>query len=88
MGKADKLEYGYNLERTTLSIDEYFEIPPRNRWSGAYMRIKIYLPENAVIYIDEDIEDILDDYLGNGVYAYEAGGKYWEMTEEGLEELK
>jgi len=86
--KADNLEYNYELRGNTLYLDEYFSIPGGNRWSGASMKAKIYLPAGKIIYIDEDLEDILDDYLGNGIYAYEAGNNYWMITEDGLEEIK
>lgn len=87
MGKADKLEYSYHLDENILYLNEYFSIPEGNRWSGAYMKIKIYLPEGKIIFFEEEIEGILDDYLGNGVYAYEAGNEYWRMTEDGIEKI-
>ena len=62
-------------------------IPEGNRWSGAGMRVKIFLPKGKIIYVDEDLERILDDYLGNGVYAYEVGDNYWRFTDDGLEKL-
>ena len=85
--RADRLSYNYRLEMNSLYLDEFFTIPQGNRWSGANMRVKIYIPEGTVIFIDENMESILDDYLGNGVYAYETGGKYWMVTDSGLEKL-
>lgn len=86
--RADNLEYNYELRGNTLYLDEYFSIPEGNRWSGASLKAKIYLPEGKIIFIDEDLEEILDDYLGNGVYSYETGNNYFRITENGIEEIK
>ncbi|MCD4768739.1 MAG: hypothetical protein K8R35_01050, partial [Bacteroidales bacterium] len=83
--KADNLNYLFNISGRNLSLDEYFTIPEGNRWSGAYIKIKIYIPEGVSIFVEEDAEDIFDDYLGNGVYSYELGDKTWIMTGNGLE---
>ncbi|MEZ5011095.1 MAG: hypothetical protein R2744_05575 [Bacteroidales bacterium] len=86
--RADNLSYDYRLDENSLYLDEFFTIPEGNRWSGASMRVKIYIPEGTVIFIEEALESILDDYLGNGIYAYETGGKYWVVTPDGLEEIR
>ncbi len=83
--KADNLSYLYNISGNNLLLDEYFTIPEGNRWSGAYIKIRIYIPEGVSIYVQEDAEDVFDDYQGNGVYSYELGDKTWVMTDEGLE---
>ncbi len=83
--KADNLNYLFNITDNSLFLDEYFTIPEGNRWSGAYIKIKIYIPEGVSIFVEEDAEDIFDDYLGNGIYSYELGDKTWIMTNEGLE---
>lgn len=86
--KADNLEYGYSMKGNRLSLDQYFTIHPGNRWSGANLGIKIYIPEGMIIYIEENIENILDKHPGKGVYSWQTGGKYWRVTSRGLEEVK
>lgn len=86
--KADNLEYGYHMKGNRLSLDQYFTIPPGNRWSGANLGVKIYIPEGMIIYIEENIENILDKRPGKGVYSWQTGDKYWRVTSRGLEEAK
>ena len=86
--KADNLKYDYDMQGNKLSLDQYFTIPSGNRWSGATLNVKIYIPEGKIIYIDENIESILDGHPGKGVYSWETGGRYWRVTSWGLEESK
>jgi hypothetical protein len=86
--KADDLKYGYTIEDNTVGLDDYFTIPAGNRWSGANLRVRVYVPEGMIIYIDEDIEDILDERQGKGIYSWQTGGRYWRVVEGGLEEVK
>ena len=44
-------------------------------WPGVKIKIRFYLPEGYEIYIDEELEDLFEDYQGNGVYSYELGDK-------------
>jgi hypothetical protein len=88
MKKADNLEYNFDLRSNNLYLDEYFGIPTGNRWSGASLKVRVYLPEGKIVYIEEELENILDEYLGNGVYSYEVGGHFWRIGESGLEEIK
>lgn len=86
--KAENLIYNYRLDGNTIYLDEFFAIPEGNRWSGANLKVRIYLPAGKVIFVEESLEDIMDDYLGNGVYSYEVGDNYWKVTEDGLEEIR
>jgi len=88
MEKADNLDYGYNSVGDNILFDEYFTIPEGNRWSGAYIKVKLYIPEGKCLFIEEEIEDIFDSYIGNGVYSYELGDGYWRMTDKGLEKIE
>ena len=85
--KAEKLEYDVNISDGLIELDEYFTLPEGQRWSGAFVKIRLYIPENMVIYFDEDLEDIMhDNYFGCGLYSWEAGGRYWKMTDGVLED--
>jgi hypothetical protein len=86
--KADDLQYLYTIEENTLGLDNYFTIPAGNRWSGANLKVRVYVPEGMIVYIDEDIEEILDERQGRGIYSWQTGGRYWRVVEGGLEEVK
>lgn len=88
MKKADNLEYNYELRNNNLYLDEFFGIPAGNRWSGASLKVRVYLPQGKIVYLEEGLENVLDEHLGHGVYSYEVGGHYWMVGEFGLEEIK
>ena len=87
ISKAEKLIYDVNIEDDLVQLDEYFTLPPGKRWSGAFVKIRLYVPDNTIIHFQEDIETIIhDNYFGCGIYSWEAGDKYWLMTNGRLEE--
>lgn len=87
ISKAEQLVYEVDIENNTIELDEYFSLPPGRRWSGAFIKIRFYIPDNVTIHFDEVLEELMhDDYFGCGVYSWEAGGKYWKMTEGKLED--
>ncbi len=86
--QADDLIYNFKIEENTFLLDDYYTIPGGTMWPGVKIKIRFYLPEGYEIYIDEELEDLFEDYQGNGIYSYELGGKTWKMTEDGLAELK
>ncbi|MGM0667873.1 MAG: hypothetical protein ACQETA_11175, partial [Bacteroidota bacterium] len=87
ISKAEKLIYDVNIQDNTIRLDEYFTLPPGRRWSGAFIKIRLYIPDNMIVHFEEDLEILMhDDYFGCGVYSWEAGGKYWKMTEGKLED--
>jgi len=85
--KAESLIYNINIEGNIIVADEYFTVPPGNKWSGGFVKIKLYIPDNLTVFFDEDVEDIMhDDYFGCGLQSWEAGGRYWKMSEGQLKD--
>ena len=84
--KAESLVYNYKVSNDTIYLDEYYNIPTKYKWTGAYINIDLYLPEGTVIWFDKNSEDMFHDYVSNGIYSWEIGDKYWIWTEEGLKE--
>lgn len=85
--KAEKLNYDISIDDDLVKLDEYFSLSPGQKWLGAFIKIRFYIPDNMIIYFDEEIEELMhDDYFGCGVYSWRAGGKYWKMIEGRLEE--
>lgn len=82
--QADNIKYQLNLSDDNLLLDGFYTIPSGTMWPGANVKIRIYLNDGDRIFIDEEVEDLFEDYLGNGTYSYELGGHYWLMTEEGI----
>ncbi|MBS0011867.1 MAG: PspC domain-containing protein [Bacteroidales bacterium] len=85
--KAEKLIYDVRTDNDTLKLDEYFTLPEGERWSGAFIKIRLHIPDDKVIYFDEEVEKLMhDNYFGCGIYSWEAGGRYWKMTEGKLKD--
>lgn len=86
--QADDLIYNFEFDNDSFLFDDFYTIPGGTMWPGVKIKIRFYLPEGYEIFIDEELEDLFDEYQGNGVYSYELGDKLWEITEDGLEEVK
>jgi hypothetical protein len=86
VAKAESLKYDYRISNDTIFVDEYFDIPTNNKWTGADINVELKLPERTVIWIDKNSADLFHDYVNNGIHAWDLGDKYWTWTEEGLEE--
>jgi phage shock protein PspC (stress-responsive transcriptional regulator) len=84
--KAESLLYNYKVSNDTIYLDEYYNIPTRYKWTGADLRINISIPKGTVIWVDKNSEDMFHSYLGNDIYSWQLGNKYWIWTEEGLKE--
>ncbi|MEA1886503.1 MAG: PspC domain-containing protein [Bacteroidota bacterium] len=87
ISKAEKLDYDISIEKGIIELDEYFSLPAGKRWSGAFVKIRLYIPDDKIVYFDEDVESLMhDDYFGCGLQSWEAGDQYWKMIKGKLEE--
>jgi hypothetical protein len=102
VSKAESLIYNYKISNDTLFLDEYFSIPSGNKWSGDNLSVNLYVPENTVLYFDNESENM----FFNRLYIYsmddnsetilnsdtpepwELGGKYWIISTDGLKEAE
>lgn len=84
--KAESLIFNYRISNDTIYVDEYYNIPARYKWTGADVRVQLFIPEGTMIWFDKDSEDLFHENVSNGIYSWELGGRYWTWTEEGLEE--
>ncbi len=86
--KASSFVYNYSFEGDTLFIDQYYEIPTEYKWSASNLEVDIFIPDDTVIWIDNECEELFDNYLGNGVRSWETGDRFWLWTEDGLERTR
>lgn len=87
LNKARNQIYDFSIDKDTIKLDEYFTLPEGERWSGSHIKIRLYIPDDMTIFFDEDVETLMhDDYFGCGIYSWEAGDKYWLMTDGRLED--
>jgi phage shock protein PspC (stress-responsive transcriptional regulator) len=83
MEKAEKLIYKYSIKNDTIVIDQYYTVPPENKWAGSWVEIDIRIPEGTVIWIDREAEILFDNYIGNNIKSWELGNKFWRWEEDG-----
>ena len=86
--RAESIKYDVVVSDKVIKADGFFSLPPDTRYRGDYVKVLFYIAEGTVVWIDEDLERYLDrDRYGNNYY-WQMGGKFWIMTDEGLEPIK
>jgi hypothetical protein len=102
VSKAESLIYNYKISNDTLFLDEYFSVPSGNKWSGDNLSVNLYVPENTVLYFDNESENMFFNRLyiysmednsetilnSNTPEPWELGGKYWIISTDGLKEAE
>ena len=83
---AEKIEYNVIQQDSIILFDEVYSLVEKNNWYFPEVDITIKVPEGFILYLDETIEKQLD-YIQKEKYyrTDEMVGKYWIMTDEGLE---
>ncbi|MEQ6124771.1 PspC domain-containing protein [Pseudotenacibaculum sp. MALMAid0570] len=83
---AEQLEYKYELNDNTLTLDAYFLSNSRHLLKDEAIYVTIYIPENSVIYFDESTQNFLHGiYDVDGMYDSDMAEHYFLMTSEGLD---
>jgi hypothetical protein len=80
---ARETDYHYSFNNNHLVFDKYMEIEEGNPFRGQEMNLSLKLPTGSIVFIDEELEEILDWWHFD--YPYDMGGKYWKVTENGLD---
>ena len=88
--KADELIYNYSISGDTIFLDDYFSIPPGNKWSFDNVGVNLRIPEKTVVHFDKNTLEMFRHYDNNGWdnesenNIYNKSELTWEMTEDGL----
>jgi phage shock protein PspC (stress-responsive transcriptional regulator) len=93
VNKAGQLIYNYRMSRDTLFLDEYFTIPPGNKWSVDKVIVRLYIPEGTVIHFDSTTRNMMDHYGYHSLDIeaenedYDHNDLDWKMTDHGLRRI-
>lgn len=86
---VESIVYQYQVNDSTVYFNPYYRLEEGSRWLQQEVDITVKVPEGKRIYLDDklvkiiyDIENVSNTWDGDMV------GKYWKMTELGLEEEK
>ncbi|WP_457616745.1 PspC domain-containing protein [Lutibacter sp.] len=83
---AETIEYQFNLNNQNLLLNGYFLSEIKNQFKNQYVDITIYLPVNAIIYLDKSTRTYLYDIENTqGIFDRDMPKHYYKMTSDGLE---
>jgi phage shock protein PspC (stress-responsive transcriptional regulator) len=86
---AMAIQYDAMQKDSIIMFDPYFSISEKNLWRAQKLDVKLKVPIGTKIYIDKNLDKLLEDADVNGSYwIHELPGKTWVMSENGLEEVK
>lgn len=84
---VEEIVYNFSVSDSTVYFDPYYRLKEGSRWLQQEVDITIKVPEGKSVYLGDklikiiyDIENVSNTWDGDMV------GKYWKMTELGLEE--
>ncbi len=82
---ARSIIYFWEQKDSLLLLDTYFSLPEGERWRAPEVRLNLKLPIGKVIYLDEDLVEIIYGIDNTtDIYDSDMAGKKWIMKEEGL----
>jgi phage shock protein PspC (stress-responsive transcriptional regulator) len=86
---VEEIVYQYQVADSTVSFNPYYRLEEGSRWLQQEVDITIKVPEGKSIYLDKDLVKIIYDIENvSNTWDGDMVGKYWKMTELGLEEEK
>jgi hypothetical protein len=82
---AENIEYQFALNNNNLLLNGYFLSDIENQLKDQEVDITIYLPVNAVVYLDKSTRTFLDDVDNvQNIYDGDMPKHYYKMQEDGL----
>lgn len=97
--KSESLVYNYRVSNDTLYLDQYYSVPEGKKWTGDFVTVTIFLPENTNLSFSRESEKLLHrrveiiknedgERRHNIDYIDHNGldGKTWTLTREGFDE--
>lgn len=85
--RSERLLYNTRINEKTVYLDEFFTIPSGSRWSFDYVRVKIFIPEGTVIYMDKTAESLFHSYYDRD-FVNNPDKRFWIMTEDGIDYIE
>lgn len=83
---AEAIQYEFKLDQKNLLLNGYFLADLKSRYTDQSVDITIYLPTDAVIYLDETTKTFLYDVDNvQDIYDRDMPMNYYKMTSKGLE---
>lgn len=85
INKVRSTNYNYQISDSSLVLDNFLSTLKENKIRGHEVKLKLYIPLNQVIYLDETLKEMLDDVDNvSNTYDKKMIGNKWIMLESGL----
>ncbi|WP_159519840.1 PspC domain-containing protein [Sunxiuqinia indica] len=84
---VQEIVYQYQLNDSTIYFDPYYRLADGSRWLQQEVDITVKVPENKRVYLGDELVKIIYDIENtSNTWDGDMAGKYWKMTELGLQE--
>ena len=84
---ANDIKYHVTQKGNEIIFDAVYSLSDKKEWRFPKVYVDIKIPKGYIVYIDKSLEDQLREiYFEEYRFRYKALNKYWEMTEDGLDE--
>jgi len=81
--RAENTDYDYYIQDSTISFDQWFRLPEREKWRNQEIFLTLEIPEGKKIRCDRNLYDIIDHQ--DWKTPHNLAGRTWVMTAGGLE---
>lgn len=86
---VDDIVYNFTQKDSVVFFDPYYTLGEGKRWLDQEVNITVKVPQGKAIFLDDDMVKIIYDIENvSNTWDGDMVGKYWQMTELGLEEKK
>lgn len=83
--KGNKISFNYNLNDTTLTVNDYFSFSKNETWSAQNLKATILIPVGGKIYIDKSASTVIHDVKNlNDSRDSDMTDLTWKMNAKGL----
>lgn len=86
ISRAENINYNFRVKDSTLLFSNHFLFDIKEKYRGQKLRLKLFLPEGTVIFMDEGLEDFIYD-IENTTNTFDDYmlGRRWKMGASKLE---
>ena len=86
---ADEIIYSISQSDSIITLSPFFEIAKDSKYRGQKLELVLKLPVGKHVFINDNLSDIIwNSSYTNGIWPGDLLDHEWEMTEDGLKEVK
>ncbi len=83
--RAERIQYEFTQLPDGILLQDHLKFDPADKWRDQQVDISVYLPEGTVLYVDDEVENLLNyTDLYDRRKRYGISENFWKMTDSGL----